>query len=57
VCAFVNQYDKTLNACYLKEKEEDVKTKTSRPILKTCFFFLLISNKFVFKKMKTRVTR
>jgi hypothetical protein len=34
---FVHQYDKELNACYLKEKEKDVKTKTSRPILKTCY--------------------
>jgi hypothetical protein len=30
-------YDKALNACYLKEKEKYVKTKTSRPILKTCY--------------------
>jgi hypothetical protein len=34
---FVHQYDKALNARYLKEKEKDVKTKTSRPILKTCY--------------------
>lgn len=37
VSDFVHQYEKALNACYLKEKEEDVKTKTSRPILKTCY--------------------
>ena len=34
---FVHQYDKALNARYLKEKEKDVKTKTIRPILKTCY--------------------
>jgi hypothetical protein len=34
---FVYQYDKALNARYLKEKEKDVKTKTSRPILKTYY--------------------
>jgi hypothetical protein len=37
VCDFVHQYDKALNARYLKEKEKDVKTNTSRPILKTCY--------------------
>ncbi|XP_035543604.1 protein FAR1-RELATED SEQUENCE 5-like [Juglans regia] len=35
VSDFVHQYDKALNARYLSEKEKDVKTKTSRPILKT----------------------
>jgi hypothetical protein len=28
---------KALNAYYLKEKEKDVNTKTSRPILKICY--------------------
>jgi hypothetical protein len=37
VCDFVHQYEKALNACYLKEKAKDVKTKTSRPILKTSY--------------------
>ncbi|XP_062158783.1 protein FAR1-RELATED SEQUENCE 5-like [Alnus glutinosa] len=37
VSEFVYHYEKALNARYLKEKEKekDVKTKTSRPILKT----------------------
>ena len=34
---FVYQYEEALNACYLKEKEKDVKTKSSMPILKTCY--------------------
>lgn len=34
---FVYQYEEALNACYLKEKEKDVKTKTSMPSLKTCY--------------------
>ncbi|XP_059457607.1 protein FAR1-RELATED SEQUENCE 5-like [Corylus avellana] len=34
---FVHQYEKALDARYLEEKEKDVKTKTSRPILKTCY--------------------
>ena len=34
---FVCQYEKALNARYLKEKQQDVKTKTSMPILKTCY--------------------
>jgi ubiquitin len=34
---FVYQYEKALDACYIKEKEKDIKTKTSRPILKTCY--------------------
>ncbi|KAG6717926.1 hypothetical protein I3842_04G125000 [Carya illinoinensis] len=33
---FVHQYEKALNARYLSEKLKDVKTKTSRPIMKTC---------------------
>ena len=34
---FVYQYELALNAHYLKEKEQDVKTKNSMPILKTCY--------------------
>ncbi|KAL4621485.1 hypothetical protein ACB092_06G231400 [Castanea dentata] len=34
---FVYQYELALNARYLKEKEQDVKTKNSVPILKTCY--------------------
>ncbi|XP_042972696.1 protein FAR1-RELATED SEQUENCE 5-like [Carya illinoinensis] len=34
---FVHQYDKALNAFYLSEKEKDVKTKTTKPIMRTCF--------------------
>jgi hypothetical protein len=37
VSDFVYQYEKALDVCYFKEKERDVKTKTSRPILKTCY--------------------
>jgi hypothetical protein len=37
VCDFVHQYVKALNARYLKEKEKDVKTKTSETILKTYY--------------------
>jgi hypothetical protein len=37
VSDFVDQYGKALNAHYFKEKERDVKTKISRPILKTCY--------------------
>jgi hypothetical protein len=37
VSEFVYHYEKTLDARYFKEKEKDVKTKTSRPILKTCY--------------------
>ena len=29
----IHQYDKALNARYLKEKEKDVKAKACRPIL------------------------
>ncbi|KAG6716510.1 hypothetical protein I3842_04G053000 [Carya illinoinensis] len=34
---FVHQYDKALKARYLSEKEKDVKTKTTKPIMRTCF--------------------
>ncbi|XP_059440184.1 protein FAR1-RELATED SEQUENCE 5-like [Corylus avellana] len=37
VSDFVHQYEKALDARYIKEKEKDVRTKTSRPILKTCY--------------------
>ncbi|OMO61723.1 Zinc finger, PMZ-type [Corchorus olitorius] len=37
VSDFVHQYDKALNARYQKEKEKDVKTKSSKAILKTCY--------------------
>jgi hypothetical protein len=37
VSEFVYQYEKALDARYFKEKERDVKTKASRPILKTCY--------------------
>ena len=34
---FIHQYEKALDARYIKKKEKDVKTKTYRPILKTCY--------------------
>ncbi|XP_042983355.1 protein FAR1-RELATED SEQUENCE 5-like [Carya illinoinensis] len=34
---FVHQYDKALNTRYLSEKEKDVKIKTTKPIMRTCF--------------------
>ncbi|KAF5477213.1 hypothetical protein F2P56_003878 [Juglans regia] len=37
VSDFVHQYEKALDACYFKEKEKDVRTKSSRPVLKTCW--------------------
>ncbi|XP_059461898.1 protein FAR1-RELATED SEQUENCE 5-like [Corylus avellana] len=37
VSDFVYQYEKALDARYFKEKERDVKTKTSKPIIKTCY--------------------
>jgi hypothetical protein len=37
VCDFVYQYEKALDARYFKEKEREVKTLNSRPILKTCY--------------------
>jgi len=37
VSEFVYHYEKALDARYFKEKQKDVKTKTSRPILKTCY--------------------
>ena len=37
VSDFVDQYEKALDARYQKEKENDVKTRSSRAILKTCY--------------------
>jgi hypothetical protein len=37
VSDFVYQYEKALDAHYSKDKERDVKTKTFRPILTTCY--------------------
>ena len=37
VSDFVVQYEKALDARYFKEKEKDVRTKSSRPVLKTCW--------------------
>ncbi|XP_042948547.1 protein FAR1-RELATED SEQUENCE 5-like [Carya illinoinensis] len=37
VSEFVHQYDKALNTRYLSEKEKDVKTKTSKPIMRTSY--------------------
>ena len=34
---FVYRYELALNSRYLKEKEQNVKTKNSVPILKTCY--------------------
>ncbi|KAG7963945.1 hypothetical protein I3843_09G143900 [Carya illinoinensis] len=37
VSDFVHQYDKALDAFYLIEKENDVKTKTTKPIMRTSY--------------------
>ncbi|KAG2702362.1 hypothetical protein I3760_06G085400 [Carya illinoinensis] len=37
VSDFVHQYEKALDACYFKEKEKDVRTKSTRAVLKTCW--------------------
>ncbi|KAG2711955.1 hypothetical protein I3760_04G102500 [Carya illinoinensis] len=34
---FVHQYEKSLDACYFKEKKKDMRTKSTRAILKTCY--------------------
>ncbi|XP_035545152.1 protein FAR-RED IMPAIRED RESPONSE 1-like [Juglans regia] len=34
---FVHQYDKTLNGCYFSEKDKDVKTKPSMPIMRITY--------------------
>ncbi|KAF5469479.1 hypothetical protein F2P56_013547 [Juglans regia] len=36
VSDFVHQYEKAIDARYFKEKEKDVRTKSTRAILKTC---------------------
>ncbi|XP_042954688.1 protein FAR1-RELATED SEQUENCE 5-like [Carya illinoinensis] len=33
---FVNQYEKVIDARYFKEKEKDVRTKSTQAIMKTC---------------------
>ncbi|KAL3538129.1 hypothetical protein ACH5RR_001495 [Cinchona calisaya] len=37
VSDFVFQYEKALNSRYHKEKEKDVKSRNSNPVLKTCY--------------------
>ncbi|KAG2681169.1 hypothetical protein I3760_06G050300 [Carya illinoinensis] len=37
VSDFVHQYEKALSARYFKEKEKDVRTKSSNPVLRTCW--------------------
>ncbi|XP_035548651.1 protein FAR1-RELATED SEQUENCE 5-like [Juglans regia] len=37
VSDFVHQYEKALDARYFKEKDKDVRTKSSRPVLKACW--------------------
>ncbi|KAG7975489.1 hypothetical protein I3843_06G102100 [Carya illinoinensis] len=37
VSDFVHQYEKALDARYFKEKEKDVRTKSTRAVLKTCW--------------------
>ena len=48
---FVYQYEKVLNARYLKEKESDVKTKNSVPILKTSYKMEVEAAKVYTRKM------
>ncbi|XP_050281816.1 protein FAR1-RELATED SEQUENCE 5-like [Quercus robur] len=48
---FVYQYEQALNARYLKEKEQDVKTKNSVPILKTCYKIEVEAAKVYTRKM------
>ena len=48
---FVYQYEQALNAHYLKEKEQDVKTKNSVPILKTCYKMEVEAAKVYTRKM------
>ena len=48
---FVYQYEKVLNARYLKEKEQDVKTKNSVSILKTCYKMEVEAAKVYTRKM------
>ncbi|OMO81532.1 hypothetical protein CCACVL1_12374 [Corchorus capsularis] len=51
VSDFVHQYDKALNARYQKEKEKDVKTKSSKAILKTCYKMEADAGKHYTRKM------
>ncbi|XP_012833068.1 PREDICTED: uncharacterized protein LOC105953933 [Erythranthe guttata] len=37
VSDFVHQYEKAIDARYFKEKEKDLKTKNTKPVLKTCY--------------------
>ncbi|KAL0005429.1 hypothetical protein SO802_012990 [Lithocarpus litseifolius] len=48
---FVYQYELALNARYLKEKEQDVKTKNSVPLLKTCYKLEAETAKIYTRKM------
>ena len=48
---FVYQYDQALNVHYLKEKKQDVKTKNSVPILKTCYKMEAEATKVYTRKM------
>ena len=48
---FVYQYEQALNACYLKEKEQDVETKNSMPILKTFYKLQAEAAKVYTRKM------
>ena len=48
---FMYQYEQVLNACYLKEKEQDVKTKNSLPILKPCYKMEVKATKVYTRKM------
>ena len=45
------QYEQVLNAHYLKEKEQDVKTKNSMLILKTCYNMEVEATKVYIRKM------
>ena len=48
---FVYQYEQALITRYLKEKEHDVKTKNSVPILKTCYKMEVDAAKVYTRKM------
>ncbi|KAL7116770.1 hypothetical protein ACP275_03G026100 [Erythranthe tilingii] len=37
VSDFVHHYEKAIDARYFKEKEKDLKTKNTKPVLKTCY--------------------
>ncbi|XWS74461.1 hypothetical protein CRYUN_Cryun01aG0000100 [Craigia yunnanensis] len=51
VSNFVNQYEKALDARNQKEKEKDVKTKSSRAILKTCYKIENDASKYYTRKL------